>query len=73
VFTRQASAAGHLATARRRSARLSPTAAREWGIAVTGYLMRILENPTEHIEDNLGELDTALAALQAIRDRIAST
>ena len=72
MFTRQAPAAAHLATARRRAARLSPTAAREWGIAVSGYLMRILENPAENPEDDLGELDTALAALQAIRERLAS-
>ncbi|MGW0556529.1 hypothetical protein ACWDZ6_20360 [Streptomyces sp. NPDC002926] len=36
------------------------TAAREWGIAVSGYVMRILENPAENPEDDLGK-DTALA------------
>lgn len=35
--------------------------------------MRILENPTpEHPQDDLAELDTALAALQAIRERLSN-
>ncbi|MFC9505425.1 hypothetical protein [Streptomyces sp. NPDC057002] len=38
---------------------------------MSGYLMRVLENPSEHLEDDLGEIDTALGALHAIRDRIA--
>ncbi|MFD9815149.1 hypothetical protein [Streptomyces sp. NPDC059080] len=41
-------------------------------MAVAGYVMRILEQypAAEHPEDDLGELDTAIAALRAIREKL---
>ncbi|WP_328749327.1 MULTISPECIES: hypothetical protein [unclassified Streptomyces] len=40
---------------------------------MAGYIMRVLEQhpAAQHPEDDLGELDTAIAALRAIRERIA--
>lgn len=55
----QGSAQGSLATG------LTSTATREWGSAFSGCLMRVLQNPAENPEDDLGGLDTALAALRA--------
>ena len=57
--------------ARRRIARMTPEAAREYSISVWAYGMRVAENPSEHLEDDLGEMDMALATLQAVRERLA--
>ncbi|WP_405667986.1 hypothetical protein [Streptomyces sp. NBC_00055] len=51
---------------------MTPQAAREYSISVWAYGMRVAENPSEHLEDDLGEMDLALAALQAVRERLAS-
>lgn len=61
-----------LADARRRIAKMSPDSAREYSVSVWAYGMRVAENPSEHLEDDLGEMDMALATLQAVRDRLAS-
>ena len=60
-----------LTDARRRIAKMTPEAAREYSISVWAYGMRVAENPAEHLEDDLGEIDMALATLQAVRDRMA--
>ncbi|MFH9731855.1 hypothetical protein [Streptomyces sp. NPDC017260] len=59
--------------ARRRISKMTPEAAREYGVSVWAYGWRIAETPSEHLEDDLGEWDVALATLQAIRDRMAGT
>ncbi|MEU1552163.1 hypothetical protein ABZ517_05500 [Streptomyces scabiei] len=61
-----------LAAARRRIAKMTPEAAREYSISVWAYGMRVAENPSEHLDDDLGEMDMALATLQAVRDRLGS-
>ena len=42
-------------------------------MAVAGYVMRVFEQhpAAQHPEDDLEELDTAIAALRAIRERLA--
>ncbi|WP_329147219.1 hypothetical protein OIU91_16700 [Streptomyces sp. NBC_01456] len=50
---------------------MTPQAAREYSISVWAYGMRLAENPSENTEDDLGEMDIALAALRAIRERLA--
>lgn len=57
--------------ARRRIAKMTPDAAREYSITVWAYGMRVAENPSQYKEDDLGEWDVALAVLQAVRERIA--
>jgi hypothetical protein len=52
-------------------ARMSPEAAREYSVSVWAYGMRVAENPAEHLTDDLGEWDMALATLQAVRERMA--
>lgn len=73
MFTRQPAEDVLLGKARKRVAGLTKIAALEWGVAVAGYIMRVLEQhpAAQHPEDDLGELDTAIAALRAIRERIA--
>lgn len=61
----------HLTGARRRIAKMSPEAAREYAISIWAYGMRVAETPAEHLEDDLGEWDMALATLQAVRERMA--
>lgn len=75
MFTRRPAEDVLLDKARKRVAGLSKTAALEWGVAVSGYVMRVLEQhpAAEHPEDDLGELDTAIAALRAIRERLDPT
>ncbi|WP_326745316.1 hypothetical protein [Streptomyces sp. NBC_01760] len=71
MFTRRSADDQLLTEARRRIATMTPQTAREYSITVWAYGMRIAENPSKHIEDDLGEWDMALAALQAIRERLA--
>lgn len=71
MFTRRRPDDDLLDTARRRIAKMTPQAAREYGISVWAYGMRLAENPSENVEDDLGEMDLALAALHAIRERLA--
>lgn len=59
-----------LTQARKRVARMSPTEAREYRISLWAYAMRVDENPTEHPEDDHGEIAMVLAAAQAIHDRL---
>ncbi|MEU3979653.1 hypothetical protein AB0F77_05995 [Streptomyces sp. NPDC026672] len=72
MFTRRPAEDVLLDKARKRVAGLSKNAALEWGVVVSGYVMRIFEQhpATVHTEDDLGELDTAIAALRAIRERL---
>lgn len=72
MFTRRSPDDQLLTEARRRIGRMTPQAAREYSISVWAYGMRVAENPSEHLEDDLGEMDLALAALQAVRERLAS-
>ncbi|WP_411087805.1 hypothetical protein [Streptomyces sp. 061-3] len=71
MFTRRSPDDQLLTEARRRIGRMSPRAAREYSISVWAYGMRVAEQPSEHLEDDLGEMDLALAALQAVRERLA--
>ncbi|WP_406362442.1 hypothetical protein [Streptomyces sp. NBC_01579] len=71
MFTRRSPDEQLLTEARRRIGRMTPQAAREYSISVWAYGMRVAENPSEHLEDDLGEMDLALAALQAVRERLA--
>ncbi|MET9470508.1 MULTISPECIES: hypothetical protein [unclassified Streptomyces] len=71
MFTRRSPDDQLLTEARRRIGRMTPQAAREYSISVWAYGMRVAENPSEHLEDDLGEMDLALAALQAVRERLA--
>jgi hypothetical protein len=71
VFTRRTADNQLLTDARRRIAKMSPDSAREYAITVWAYGMRVAEQPTQHIEDDLGEWDMALAVLQAVRERLA--
>lgn len=71
MFTRRDHDDELLDTARRRIAKMTPQAAREYSISVWAYGMRLAENPSENTEDDLGEMDIALAALRAIRERLA--
>lgn len=73
MFTRRAPDSQLLTDARRRIAKMSPQAAREYSVTVWAYGMRIAENPSEHLEDDLGEWDMALAVLQAVRERLGPT
>lgn len=59
-----------LADARRRIAKMSPDKAREYSITVWAYGMRVAENPSQYLDDDLGEWDMALATLQAVRERL---
>lgn len=72
MFTRRDTPNTYLSDARRRIAKMSPDAAREYSISVWAYGMRVAENPAEHLEDDLGEWDLALATLQAVRERMAA-
>ncbi|MGW3763098.1 hypothetical protein [Streptomyces sp. NPDC005131] len=71
MFTRRSADDQLLSDARRRIARMTPQAAREYSISVWAYGMRVAEQPSEHLEDDLGEMDLALATLQAVRERLA--
>jgi hypothetical protein len=71
VFTRRESPNPYLNDARRRIAKMAPDAAREYAVSVWAYGMRVAENPGEHLDDDLGEWDMALATLQAVRERLA--
>ncbi|MET7631782.1 hypothetical protein ABZS53_15200 [Streptomyces sp. NPDC005499] len=71
MFTRRSPDDQLLTEARRRIATMSPQAARDYSISVWAYGMRVAEQPSEHLEDDLGEMDLALAALQAVRERLA--
>ncbi|UXX93987.1 hypothetical protein N7U49_21505 [Streptomyces sp. AD2-2] len=73
MFTRRPVEDVLLDRARGRVAGLTKTAALEWGVAVAGYVMRVFEQhpAAQHPEDDLEELDTAIAALRAIRERLA--
>ncbi|MEV5264804.1 hypothetical protein [Streptomyces werraensis] len=70
--TRRDPANQYLNEARRRIAKMDPIAAREYSISVWAYGMRVAENPAEHLDDDLGEWDMALATLQAVRERMAA-
>ncbi|MFJ4739092.1 hypothetical protein [Streptomyces sp. NPDC088775] len=70
MFTRRTADNQLLIDARRRIAKMTPKAAREYSITVWAYGMRVAENPSEHLDDDLGEWDMALATLQAVRDRM---
>lgn len=59
-----------LADARRHLAKVSPDAARKSCANVWAYGMRVAENPSEHLEDDLGDLDMNLATLQAVGQRL---
>ncbi|MET9360402.1 hypothetical protein ABZX93_05785 [Streptomyces sp. NPDC006632] len=72
MFTRRSTDEQLLTEARRRIAKMSPGAAREYSITVWAYGMRVAEQPSEHIEDDLGEMDLALATLRAVRERLDS-
>ncbi|WNI17642.1 hypothetical protein [Actinacidiphila sp. ITFR-21] len=61
----------YLDEARRRIGKMTLDAAREYSISIWAYGMRVAENPTEYLDDDLGEWDMALATLQAIRERMA--
>lgn len=60
-----------LTDARRRIAKMTPEAARQYGASVWAYGWRIAETPSEQLEDDLGEWDVALAVLQAVREKMA--
>lgn len=60
----------YLKEARQRIAKWTPDAAREYSISVWAYGMRVAETPAEHLDDDLGEWDMALATLQAVRERM---
>lgn len=68
--TRRESDNPYLTDARRRIAKMAPDAAREYSISVWAYGMRVAETPSEHLDDDLGEWDMALATLQAVRERM---
>lgn len=72
MFTRHTADSQPLTDARRRLAKMTPEAAREYSITVWAYGMRVAENPSEYVEDDLGEWDVALAVLQAVREKIAA-
>lgn len=72
MFTRRSADEQLLTDARRRIARMSPEAAREYSITVWAYGMRVAEQPSGHIQDDLGEMDLALATLRAVRERLDS-
>lgn len=73
MFTRREEAPNpYLADARRRIAKMSSDSAREYSISVWAYGMRVAETPAEHLADDLGEWDMALATLQAVRERMAA-
>jgi hypothetical protein len=40
-------------------------------LSAWAYGMRVAEDLSEHLEDDLGEMDMALATLQAVSDRLA--
>lgn len=71
MFTRRSAEDQLLIDARRRIAKMTPQAAREYSITVWAYGMRIAEQPGERIEDDLGEWDMAAAVLQAVRERLS--
>ena len=71
MFTRRTADTKLLNDARRRIAKMSPEAAREYSATVWAYGWRIAENPSEHPQDDLAEWDIALAVLQAVRERMA--
>jgi hypothetical protein len=50
---------------------MAPDAAREYAISVWVYGMRTAEQPGEHLDDDLGEWDMALATLTAVREHLA--
>lgn len=47
----------YLNEARRRIGKMAPDAAREYSISIWVYGMRVAENPTEYLSDDLGEWD----------------
>ncbi|MGW1180163.1 hypothetical protein [Streptomyces drozdowiczii] len=70
MFSRRTTDNTYLTDARRRIANMSPDKAREYSITVWAYGMRVAENPSAYLDDDLGEWDMALATLQAIRERL---
>lgn len=72
MFSRREPVNPYLADARRRIGAMSPDAAREYAISVWAYGMRTAEQPGEHLDDDLGEWDMALATLQAVREHLAA-
>lgn len=70
MFQRRDTVNPYLNDARRRISRMSPDAAREYSVSVWAYGMRVAENPAEHLSDDLGEWDMALATLQAVKERM---
>ncbi|MGW1261208.1 hypothetical protein ACWD7Y_04505 [Streptomyces drozdowiczii] len=51
---------------------MSPDQAREYSITVWAYGMRVAENPSKYLDDDLGEWEMALATLQAVHERLDS-
>jgi hypothetical protein len=68
VFARRETENPYLPDARRRIATMDPDAAREYSISIWAYGMRVTQSPAEHLADDLGEWDMALASLQAVRE-----
>jgi hypothetical protein len=71
VFSRREPDNPYLSDARRCIAHMAPDAAREYAISVWVYGMRTAEQPGEHLDDDLGEWDMALATLTAVREHLA--
>ncbi|MGW3860683.1 hypothetical protein ACWEDZ_04275 [Streptomyces sp. NPDC005047] len=71
MFTRRSPDDQLLIDARRRIAKMTPEAAREYSITVWAYGMRVAEQPSQHLDDDLGEWDMAIAVLQAVRERLS--